>query len=151
MKTFFQSSGVTGGIFERETLGECKARAIGYLKFQEAMTVVRRNQPCDVRHPKGETAVFHTAVAQALGVAVGELEVYTAVGSALDLYHGIDGFFVWRGIAVTVDLTLNPHKDEHKARVIVTGADAEQGYATAAAKIAGHFRRVWSARAEGRI
>lgn len=39
------------------------------------------------------------------------LQFYVSVGNnALDYYHGVDAFFWWQGVFVTIDLTLRTHK-----------------------------------------
>lgn len=35
------------------------------------------------------------------------LYLYNAVGSSLDIYHGVDIFFLWKGVFVTIDLSLH--------------------------------------------
>ena len=111
------------------------------MKFNEALEEVKQNQPYSPNHPTGEAAVFHEAVALAMGIRPEDLELYTAIGSTLDRFHGIDGFFSFDGIIVTLDITANMSKDEYKARVIVTIKDAENGYKQAAEEIAGWFTK----------
>ena len=134
-------SGYTGHILEQEVLGECRVRAHGYLKFNQALEEVKENQPYDPRHPTGEASEFHKAVADAMGIDSEKLELYTAVGSTLDRFHSIDGFFSFEGIIITLDVTANEHKDSYKARVIVSMDDAENGFKNSAAEIAAQFRR----------
>jgi hypothetical protein len=111
------------------------------MKFNQALEEVKENQPYDPHHPTGEAAEFHRAVASAMGVDPEELELYTAVGSTLDRFHGVDGFFSFNGIIVTVDVTANPHKDSYKARVIVNLEDAGNGFKESSAEIAAQFDR----------
>lgn len=140
-----EMAGYTGRIFEREVLGECRIRARGYVKFRPALNAVFRHQPSSPYEPSRETRNFHSVVAQEmknLGMNDSHLGIYTAVGSALDLYHRIDGFFYFEGMIVTLDCTIDPNRDEHpRARVIVTGEDAINGYSEVAKMIAGYFRR----------
>ena len=49
----------------------------------------------------------------------GSVNFFTAVGTPLDRFHGIDGFFEFCGVVATIDLTLNPHKDSGKADMVV--------------------------------
>ncbi len=63
------------------------------------------------------------------------LRFYTAVGSTLDILHGVDGLFELGEYIVTVDLTLNPNKIEGKADVIIL-ADEEEGLNEKAIQIA---------------
>lgn len=48
------------------------------------------------------------------------LEFYVAIGSALDVYHGIDMFFQIKGRIVTLDLTLRASKEGAKADFLLT-------------------------------
>ncbi|MDE1974947.1 MAG: hypothetical protein KGI49_00310 [Patescibacteria group bacterium] len=134
-------SGYTGKILETEVLGECRIKARGYLKFNQSIEEVKENQPYDPHHPTGEAGSFHDAVAEAMGIEPDQLEMYTAVGSALDRFHGVDGFFEFNGIVITVDVTANEHKDSYKARVIVTEEDAGNGFKESARIIAAEFKR----------
>ncbi len=137
--------GTTGRIFERETLGECRIRCRGYVKFKPALDAVFCNQPGSPYEPAGEASNFREVVAQEMqgaGMNPSRLAIYTAVGSALDVFHKIDGFFFYEGVIVTVDTTMNPHKDcAPRARVLVTADDAITGYHEAAGEITGWFNR----------
>lgn len=49
-----------------------------------------------------------------------QLKLYCAIGSALDVYYGYDGFFEWtRGKIVTFDLSCSV-KPRYKADVLIT-------------------------------
>ena len=48
------------------------------------------------------------------------LEFYVAIGSALDVYHGIDMFFQIRSRIVTLDLTRRASKEDAKADFLLT-------------------------------
>jgi len=135
--------GYTGRIFEREVLGECRVRAHGKMGFYASLKEVMRGQPSNTFEPMGETDRFYTAVCGQMrrkGLNPVGLQIYTAVGSSLDRFHGIDGFFSFEGIIVTVDCTINPHKDVTKARVLVTGEDFVAGYHDVAEDIAARFK-----------
>jgi hypothetical protein len=60
------------------------------------------------------------------------------VRSALDVFHGVDGFFEFRGVVVTIDVTINPNKVCGKADLVVSGDDFEDLPALAA-RIAREF------------
>jgi hypothetical protein len=111
--------GYTGHLYEEEVLGRCQAQHRGYMQWREAADLVRKNQPTrkapcalslerEVSRQLGDQAVF-----------------YTAVRSTLDVMHGCDGFFEFRGMVVTIDLTMNPHKDCGKADIIVHKDDVD--------------------------
>lgn len=143
--------GYTGRIFEWEVLGQCTVHAHGYMKYWDAVQEVMDHQAQNPVRPMGETSRFYDAVASELrnrGLNPAQLKVYSAVGSTLDRYHGVDGFFAFQGIVVTVDCTISPHKDETKARVLVTAEDAFAGYPSAAFEIAGWIKSAWVKRLE---
>jgi hypothetical protein len=54
------------------------------------------------------------------------IEFYVAIGSALDVYHGIDMFFKVRGKIVTLDLTRRVSKTEAKADILMTAEMIEK-------------------------
>lgn len=56
----------------------------------------------------------------------------------MDVFHGVDGFFEFHGIVVTIDVTTNPNKDSGKADVIVHPDDLEN-LSTLAGRIAREF------------
>src|SRR6185369_4444565 len=93
----------------------------------ESMDLVRKNQPCDPSDPDPRCANdLHALIAEKLGLDdFSELKLYTAVGSPLDFWHGIDGFFEFRGHVLTIDLTVNSHKDSGKANMIVHPDDLD--------------------------
>ncbi len=99
--------------------------ALPYLKFQDALTVVREFQPWDPTNPQKELArELRLAVADALGVPENQLDrvrFYTAVGSLLDRIHGVDAIIEVtddRGetSAVTLDLSLRAEKSQSDYR-----------------------------------
>ncbi len=105
--------GYTGHLFEEEVLGRCQATHRGYLQWREAAEAVRKSQP----RTKTPVAVkLQSEISRQLGGAV---QFYTAVRSTLDVMHGCDGFFEFRGVVATVDLTMNPNKDSGKADIII--------------------------------
>lgn len=124
------SFGYTGRLYEREVLGSCKVAWDGksYVAYDEALHGVIEGQPWDPRDPTPRAASdLHASIALALGIEDwSKLGLFTAVGSPLDFFHGIDGFIAYRGRYVTFDVTTNPHKDEAKADFVVTEDDLNQ-------------------------
>lgn len=119
----------TGGLLEADTFpAVCPAgRTRHYISFAQAMKKwdsVRRNQPWDPAEPNPMVSRFaadlHTMVAIALGLEdFSRLKLFTAVGSAID-WHGYDAWFEMDGIKVTLDVTLNPQKEDgYKADVLI--------------------------------
>lgn len=134
------SNGLTGRLFEQEVLVVCQTGWDGhsYVPFQQALWLVRTHQPWDPTDPstrQGED--LHCQVAIALGMEnFTELSLLTALGTALDVFHGIDAVFEWRGRMVTIDLTTNPHKDSYKADLILRPEDEDDDWQSAAQEIA---------------
>lgn len=124
--------GYTGHLFEEEVLGRCLAQARGYMRWREAAEAVRKSQP---RQKKPIAVRLETEVSRKLG---GRCALYTAVRSAMDLFHGVDGFFEYEGVVVTIDLTMNPHKDSSKADLLVC-RDELDDINTLAGRIAREF------------
>ena len=122
-------NGYTGRLFEEEVLGRCGGSWDGtsYLSYRESMRFVVEHQKWNPTDPEPQRANdVHALVAMAMDIEDwSELGFFTAVGSQLDRFHGIDAFFVFEGRVVTIDVTLNPHKDEHKADFIVYEQDLE--------------------------
>lgn len=135
-----ENSDETGHLFEGECLGEVKVSARGreYLSFAEAMALVKAAQPWNPTDPGPRPANdLHAAVCEVLGVDnYSEVALYTAVGSPLDFYHGVDALIEWRGAIVTIDVTANPTKSAHKADFILWPEDFAGNLATAAKLIA---------------
>jgi hypothetical protein len=101
-----------GDVFQTEVLGRCKAPFKGHMQWREAAEQVRKHQPAK-----------KTQIVEALerefeqnGLPV---VFYTAVGSALDYFHGVDGYFEFRGVVVTIDVTINSEKTSAKADLVV--------------------------------
>lgn len=102
-----------GCVFEVEVLGRCMCKCTGKPEKQTAFAQVRQHQPTR----KTSTVVaLECAFENALGMPV---RFYTAVGSALDFYYGIDAFIEFNGQIVTIDLTMNDEKVCGRADVIV--------------------------------
>lgn len=134
------SNGLTGRLFEYEVLAICHTSWDGhtYMPFQQSLRLIRENQPWDPTDPstrQGED--LHCRVALALGLEdFSELSLLSAIGTPLDLFHGVDAVFQWKGRIVTVDLTTNPYKDSYRADVILRPEDESDSWQSAASEIA---------------
>lgn len=119
----------TGKFFEADNFGESLCKDTGYVEFPTALEEVKNNQPGDPTDPKPRFANnLHAEVAEGLGLKDdwSELRFYTAVGSALDHYHGVDAFFEFGDARVTMDITQNPAKSGgYKADVIIGPEEVE--------------------------
>ncbi len=113
-----------------------KQRGIDYLKYHDAVAQVLNNP---VGYQKSETHDppsawlndVHFRMTQLLGLKDWScLKVYSALGTALDQYHGVDLLVRYtepetgRMVDITVDFTLNTKKDSYKADVIVNDLGA---------------------------
>ncbi len=115
--------GTTGGTVERELFGRAIVIApnVPYLDYGAAFQYAREHQPegTDPTDPKNEFAAdVMVRVEKILDADDGEVSFYTAVGTPLDRYHGIDGWFEYRGNIVTIDITTNPNKETYKADIV---------------------------------
>jgi len=138
-----ETAGYTGTLWEDEFLdvvpGHIRHDKTGYRPFREAARLAKENQP-DGWNPEGPSkpraAEFYRQVREGLEDAkVHERpKFYTARGSALDRYHGVDAIFELSGRDVTVDFTVNPHKTEYRADVVV-GTDFASGAIDVARKL----------------
>ena len=91
-----------------------------YLKFRESMMeavqeVVNTNlesgdstKKYDPVTPHGKANELLSAVKKALydiGEETRSLKLYNTIGTRVGFFHGISGFFLWRGIYVTIDIS----------------------------------------------
>lgn len=117
--------GYTGKLLEEEIFGRCGGPWDGktFFSFPAGVEYAKNNQPLDWRpsdpEPRFAGDLFAT-VAGRLGIEDwSELKLYSSVGTPLDIFHGVDAFFEYRGGVVTIDVTLNQHKDVYKADYVV--------------------------------
>lgn len=122
--------GYTGRLLETDMFGERfsgqSGRAAEYKEYEDALEEVKKDYPWDPTDPMPRFANnLHAEVAQELGLEDwSELKLYTAVGSALDRYHGVDAFFEYGDGRVTLDVTKNPAKAEgYKPGVMIIGEE----------------------------
>ena len=124
------NDGYTGKLFEHDVLREGAGifhvvAKPPYKTYKKAMAeVVEKTNQSNWDPSDPNTRVcndLHATVAINLNLDDwNELKLYPAVGSAFDIYHGVDMFFELDGKIVTIDLTVNTDKDFYKANVIVT-------------------------------
>ena len=131
----------SGRLNERDVFGEFKmtdearkafrlaANERGYVVYNKAVELVRTFSTEDPTNPQKPFAKeLRMAVIEALGLEDDEdmdrIRFYSAVGTVLDIYHGVDGWIELQldeepAILVTLDVTLNKQKTDHKADIIV--------------------------------
>jgi|GEM_PF-1304401 len=145
----------TGGLAERSFFGDRKtptkkyleqkrnvATENGYVKFKDSLNLVRDNYDGDPTNP--EKRLPHDLLVEIRCRIFGDefsdeegdrLKFYSAIGTPLDLYHGIDGWFEFidlanRQVIVTVDVTENLEKasagDKNKADLIIVDTEDER-------------------------
>jgi len=119
MEVAMHHNGYTGHLFEEEVVGRCRVIHRGYMRWRDAAKLARESQPAR----KTPTAArLEREVSQQFGKAV---QFFTAVGTPLDFFHGVDGFFEFEGFVVTIDLTMNPHKETGKAHMVIQQGDLD--------------------------
>ena len=142
--------GETGKIFEWCLLGSCKA-TIGYqeaqyLDFKKSLEWVKNNQKSDPtgKPEKAFAQAIKRGIAKKLGVLYHEVRYYSAIGSALDIFHGIDAFVEYGGKIVTIDVTKESHKTYRKANILITKdiyeAGVDSGWSELVTDIANRLR-----------
>ena len=123
---------MTGRLLESAVFGKATVAWEGemrYLPYRESFNFCRTHQPYGwnpTDPPTRTGSDLYASIALKLEKSVGlfdwekELRFFSAIGSPLDVYHGIDGWFEFRGRVVTFDLTANTAKaDGYKAGVIL--------------------------------
>lgn len=108
-----------GCAYEIEVLGRCKVPYRGYLTRDEAFEEVRKA----LQAKRTDIIIALQREFEHNGLLV---PFYTAVGSALDIHHGIDGWFEFRGEVVTIDVTMNPEKMVAKADLVIHPDDLKR-------------------------
>ncbi|MBP6858395.1 MAG: hypothetical protein KBC33_01020 [Candidatus Pacebacteria bacterium] len=140
---YFQNSGETGHIAEEEFLGTCRVSWDGkmYVSYRDAMNMARDNQADNPSAPRLAGArMLHKAVAHELGISdSAELKLYSAVGTPLDRLHGVDAWFEFKGIVITIDVTMSEQKERAKANVVVNLNDSAFDFEFSAKDIADAF------------
>jgi hypothetical protein len=106
-----------GDDFQVEKLGKCGARCTQYKKWRDAVQEAKRFQPA---RKTTFMTMLEGLLSKRLGVAV---TVYTAVYSALDIFHGVDAFVEVEGVIITFDVTINHEKVVAKADVVYHAED----------------------------
>lgn len=131
--------GYTGRLFEEEVLGTLHIvwSRERYVPFVEALRLAKVNQSWDPSDPSLRVANdLHAEVALALGLDDWrELRLFSAVNSPLDFFHGVDGWFEFRGRVVTMDVTVNRRKLSAKADLVIRPDDLELAVMSATARL----------------
>jgi len=150
--------GLTGNLFETEQIGtidtgspeyqkalrlakekEAKfGKEGGYLRFRTALELVKKFQPSDPTNPQKPFArELRIALQDILKLETPEdydrVKFYTAVGTPLDIFHGVDAFVEFEKenpetkkvdvYRATFDFTTNPQKQGYKSDIVVQEKD----------------------------
>lgn len=130
-----------GKFFEKAVFKSCvETDSVSSMNYSDSLEWVKNHQPeKNLNNPEtidcAQLSQLKSMIASKLPHVNEVLRFYTAIGSSLDILHGIDGVFELGEYQVTVDLTLNPEKVNGKADVIIL-ADDEEGLNEEAVKVA---------------
>ena len=115
------SLGYTGRLMEEELFSASEKESFSseYLPYKESIEEAKENQPYeDPSDPEPRFSNdLHATVCEMLGLDdYSKLKIYTAIGSHLDVYHGVDAFFEveinGKIHRVTLDVTFNKNKED---------------------------------------
>ena len=88
-----------------------------YLSFSDAIAFAKEHQPSTLTRSRLVTQL-RKSIAESLSDSTLPLKFFTAVGTPLDTYHGVDGFFEQGNHIVTCDISLR-EKEVIKADVLI--------------------------------
>lgn len=118
-----------GQDLERALLGravvDARERPEGYLSFKDALDYARKHQPSPFERSK-TVKELRAKVALYCDDKNEAVKFYTAVGTPLDIYHGVDAFFEQGRRIATLDVSMRD-KEEYKADVLVRAALDDDG------------------------
>lgn len=96
-----------------------------YVPFQEAVLWVKEHQPAPQDRPR-IASNLRKMVAELASDMNNPVKFFTAVGTPLDRYHGVDAFLEQRGRIVTVDIS-QKEKEFTKADVLLVASIDPEG------------------------
>lgn len=126
--------GYTGRLYEEEFFGVCAGRARGYMTWRESMAFAKEFQPKGWNPSEPNTKMannLHARVCMAIEERICEdldwekVKLFSAIGTPLDWYHGIDAWFEFEGTVVTIDLTVDQNKQSSKANLVIHPGEDE--------------------------
>ena len=120
-----------GADFEQALLGSAIDIPEGehdhYLSFKDAIEYTKEHQP-SIFDRSEWIKDLRARISEKCTDKDTPVKFYTAVGTPLDIYHGVDAFFEQGGRIATVDVSL--HEKEQKADVLLIGGFDEDGNIT---------------------
>jgi hypothetical protein len=97
-----------------------------YVDYERSLQLAMRHQPWG-NNPRCPGTPFlkemYNCIAPQLTKGSHRLRIFLAVGTPFDHWHGVDFFFEYEGIVVTVDVTIRPGKDKYHADILITRND----------------------------
>lgn len=99
-----------------------------YMDLDQAILRTKRMQNQFAWNPKSPHTDWGKKIFQEVKryLPVNNLEMYCSLGTTLDYYHGVDGFFCWNNKIVTFDLTTRDRKIDIKADITITPKNWQQ-------------------------
>src|SRR3569832_709900 len=94
-----------------------KERVVDYMEFDKALDFVKQHQPNPLERSRAVQNLC-TKVAEQCFDTRTAVKFFTAIGTPLDTYHGVDGFFEQGGRVATIDVSLR-EKEITKADVLI--------------------------------
>ncbi len=138
---------LTGYDFQRVVTRVAKGEGTGRFEtvpFFDAIQLAKRQQPAGWR-PRCPNTKICQKILHLVSCRLGRnrkfLNLYVAIGTILDWRYGVDLFFEYCNIVVTIDLTTRKKKTHKKADIILSMEDIDErvGLRKVAAKIARIF------------
>lgn len=96
-----------------------------YVPFAQAVDFVKQHQPHSLERSR-TIRDLRSRVADLCQDSTTPVRFFTAIGTPLDTYHGVDAFFEQGGRIATVDVSLR-EKDTHKADVLLFATFDDEG------------------------
>jgi hypothetical protein len=130
-------SGTTGRLLEREFIDVTKIGITWngeYITYRRSMEeIITKQSPNSALNVEGKR--LRDAIAWSLQVFPYEVEVFGSFHTCLDEKHGIDLIVRFKGVVVTIDVTMNPQKRSAAADFIVSTEEIDDGYKAVARDI----------------
>ena len=95
------------------------------MSFSKALAFTKEHQPSTLSRSRVVTKL-RNSIAERLSDSTTPVKFFTAVGTPLDVYHGVDGFFEQGSRIVTCDISLR-EKEVIKADVLIVVTMGREG------------------------
>ena len=129
MENAWKGPGIKDGVdLERGLLGKStvgQGEHLEYMSFKDAVTFAREHQP-DIFKRSQAIKNLRNRVALYCDDKDEPVKFFTAVGTPLDIYHGVDAFFEQDGRIATVDVSMR-EKETYKADVLLVASLDTEG------------------------